>query len=383
MGPIKAEKTSFFISYILILIFLSACEKPPCPRFAVETKKGVEVKFEPDVEAKPIRVAAFITETTDLTDDIDKVLLRLDAVQHRYCALAYEAGKKAKKAKTEEERQKWLDRQSKMEKKSLDALENLKALAMKYDDVTKGNTTPEDFTGAVRELKGEIGKLKEEIKDTVLQKEFEDIDKKVEKRHARQLHLAPTDREYNTRGYNATAKDTNWDEVYDINRYFYGKEPTDFLRNNINLFPGGKALVLAMGEGRNAVFLAEQGYDVEGCDISTIALKKANRLAAERGVRIRTCQADLRNSKLVQEKYDLVTCIGYLQLDLIPQMKAALKPGGMVVMCVHTRYGKTRYLDEGELLHLFRDTGMKIILYREMALNYRETLANIIVQKVE
>ncbi len=383
MGPIKAEKTSFFISYILILIFLSACEKPPCPRFAVETKKGVEVKIEPDVEAKPIRVAAFITETTDLTDDTDKVLLRLDAVQHRYCTLAYEAGKKAKKAKTEEERQKWLDRQSKMEKKSLDTLENLKALAMKYDDVTKGNTTPEDFTGAVRELKDEIGKLKEEIKDTVLQKEFEDIDKKVEKRHARQLHLAPTDREYNTRGYNATAKDTNWDEVYDINRYFYGKEPTDFLRNNINLFPGGKALVLAMGEGRNAVFLAEQGYDVEGCDISTIALKKANRLAAERGVRIRTCQADLRNSKLVQEKYDLVTCIGYLQLDLIPQMKAALKPGGMVVMCVHTRYGKTRYLDEGELLHLFRDTGMKIILYREMALNYRETLSNIIAQKVE
>jgi SAM-dependent methyltransferase len=380
MGPIKAEKTSFFISYILILIFLSACEKPPCPRFAVETKKGVEVNLEPGVEAKPIRVAAFITETTDLTDDTDKVLLRLDAVQHRYCTLAYEAGKKAK---TEEERQKWLDRQSKMEKKSLDALENLKALAMKYDDVTKGNTTPEDFTGAVRELKHEIGKLTEEINDTVLQKEFKNIDKKIEKRHARQLHLAPTDREYNTRGYNATAEDTNWDEVYDINRYFYGKEPTDFLRNNINLFPGGKALVLAMGEGRNAVFLAEQGYDVDGCDISTIALKKANSLAAERGVIIRTCQADLRNSKLVQEKYDLVTCIGYLQLNLIPQMKAALKPGGMVVMCVHTRYGKTRYLDEGELLHLFKDTGMNVILYREMALNYRETLANIIAQKVE
>jgi SAM-dependent methyltransferase len=145
----------------------------------------------------------------------------------------------------------------------------------------------------------------------------------------------------------------------------------------------GKALVLAMGEGRNAVFLAEQGYDVDGCDISTIALKKANRLAAERGVRIRVCQADLRVSKLEQEKYDLVTCIGYLQLDLIPQMKASLKPGGMVVMCVHTTFGNTRYLDEGELLHLFRDTGMKVILYREMALNYWETLANIIAQKVE
>ncbi len=341
------------------------------------------MKLERGVEAKPIRVAAFITEAIDLTDDTVKVLLRLDAVQHRYCTLAYEAGKRAKNAGTEEERQKWLDRQSEMEKKSLDTLVNLKALTMKYDDVTKGNTIPEDFTGAVRELKDEIGKLTEEIKDTVLQKEFEDIDKKIEKRHARQLHLAPTDSEYNTRGYNATTKDTNWDEVYDINRYFYGKEPTDFLRNNVNLLPVGKALVLAMGEGRNAVFLAEQGYDVDGCDISTIALKKANRLAAERGVRIRVCQADLRVSKLEQEKYDLVTCIGYLQLDLIPQMKASLKPGGMVVMCVHTTFGNTRYLDEGELLHLFRDTGMKVILYREMALNYWETLANIIAQKVE
>jgi 2-polyprenyl-3-methyl-5-hydroxy-6-metoxy-1,4-benzoquinol methylase len=138
-----------------------------------------------------------------------------------------------------------------------------------------------------------------------------------------------------------------------------------------------------MGEGRNAVFLAEQGYDVEGCDISTIALKRANSLAAERGVRMRAFQANLENSKLEQEKYDLVTCIDYLQLDLIPQMKAALKPGGMVIMCVRTRFAQYTYLAEGELLRLFRDAGMKVILYRELALNYWQTDANIIAQKVE
>ena len=383
MGTIKAEKTSFFIPYLLILIFLSACEKSPCPRFAVETKKGVEVKLEPGVEAKPIRVDAFITEAIDLTDDTVKVLLRLDAIQHRYCTLAYEAGKRAKNAGAEEERQKWLDRQSETEMKRSVTLEDFRALAMVYDDVTKGNATPDDFTGAVRELKDEIWKLTEEIKDTVLQKEFENIDKKIEKRYARQLHLTPTDKEYNTRGYNIFDDDTTWDKIFETDKYVFGKEPTDFLRNNVNLLPGGKALVLVMGEGRNAVFLAEQGYDVEGCDISTIALKKANSLAAERGVSIRAYQADLRVSKLEQEKYDLITCIDYLQLDLIPQMKASLKPGGMVVMCVRTTFGNTRYLDEGELLHLFRDTGMKVILYREMALNNRETLANIIAQKVE
>lgn len=383
MDTIKPEKASFFISCLLILIFLSACEKPPCPIYAVETKKGVEVKLETDVEVKPIRVDAFITEAIDLTDDTAKVLLRLDAVQHHFCTLAYEAGKKAKRARTETERQKWLDRQSEMEKKSLDAFEGLRALAMKYDDVTKGNATPEDFTDAVRELKGEIGKLTEEIKDTVLQKGFENIDKRIERRHTRERHRTPTDKEYNKRGYNTAGKDTTWDNIYETDKYGQGKEPIDFLKNNINLLPGGKALVLAMGEGRNAVFLAEQGYDVEGCDISTIALKRANSLAAERGVRIRAFQADLENSKLEQEKYDLVTCIDYLQLDLIPQMKAALKPGGMVIMCVRTRFAQYTYLAEGELLRLFRDAGMKVILYRELALNYWQTDANIIAQKVE
>jgi tellurite methyltransferase len=383
MNMIKPEKTRSFISYLLLLIFLSACEKPPCLTYTVETERGVEVKLEPVTGAKPIRVDAFITEAIDLTDDTSKVLLRLDALQKRYCALAYEAGKKVKKARTEEDSQKWLDRQSEMENKSLDVFEDLRTLAMKYDDVTKGNATPEDFIDTVAELKGEIWKLTEEIKDTAIQKEFEIIDRKIDKRYDRERHRTPSNIEYNTRGYNTSGNFITWDKIYETEKYGQGKEPIDFLRNNINLLPGGKALVLAMGEGRNAVFLAEQGYDVDGCDISTIALKRANSLAAERGVRIRAFQADLEDSKLEQEKYDLVTCIDYLQLDLIPRMKAALKPGGMIIMCVRTRFAQYTYLEEGELLRLFRDAGMKVILYREMAFNYWQTNASIIAQKLE
>ena len=385
---IKPVKTSFSISCLLILIFLSACEKPPCSRYALETENDVEVNLEPGVEEKPIRVATFITEATDLADkqklaETYKVILRLDAVQYRYCTLAYEAGKKSKKAGTEDERQKWLDRQSEMEKKSLDALEDLKALVRKYDDVMKGNADTEDFTSTVGEVKDEIGKLAEEIKDTVLQKEFENIDRRIEKRYVRELQFSPTDKEYNTRGHNELPGDPTWDKAYEPYEYFEGKEPTDFLRNNINLLPGGKALVLAMGEGRNAVFLAEQGYDVEGWDISKIAVERAYKLADERGVRITAFQADLRDMKLKQEEYDLVTCIGYLQLDLIPRMKAAVKSGGMVVMYAHIMWGDTTYLAKGELLSLFRDIGMKVILYREMPLNNKETIAAIIAQKVE
>ena len=52
-----------------------------------------------------------------------------------------------------------------------------------------------------------------------------------------------------------------WDDRYDKYGYIYGTEPLDFLRDNIDLLPQGKTLVLAIGEGRNAVFLAEQGFE--------------------------------------------------------------------------------------------------------------------------
>ncbi|MFQ5862601.1 MAG: class I SAM-dependent methyltransferase [Candidatus Brocadiales bacterium] len=183
-----------------------------------------------------------------------------------------------------------------------------------------------------------------------------------------------------------------WDKRYDTYEYIYGKEPLEFLRNSINLLPRGKALVLAMGEGRNAVFLAEQGFDVEGCDISPIAIKKANILAAERGVRITALEADLEDYQLEPEKYDLITCFYYLQRDLIPQMNAALRPGGMVIMETYTvenlKIGlhgpqKREYLlEENELLRMFSDIDMKVIFYREMVINGEKAIASIIAQKV-
>ncbi|MHC4358907.1 MAG: class I SAM-dependent methyltransferase, partial [Planctomycetota bacterium] len=127
-----------------------------------------------------------------------------------------------------------------------------------------------------------------------------------------------------------------WDERYDQDGYIAGKEPLVFLRDNIDLMPGGRALVLAMGEGRNAVFLAEQGLDVEGCDISPVAIEKAKKLAADRGVSIKAFEADLEDYTLARERYNLITDFYYLQRDLIPQIKAALKPGGIAIMETYT-----------------------------------------------
>ena len=64
-----------------------------------------------------------------------------------------------------------------------------------------------------------------------------------------------------------------WNTRYDRKMYIYGKAPTAFLRQKIDLLTRGKALVLAMGEGRNAVYLAQNGFDVTGIDISDVAIK--------------------------------------------------------------------------------------------------------------
>lgn len=194
-------------------------------------------------------------------------------------------------------------------------------------------------------------------------------------------------------GYGGADDRERWDERYAGGEYVYGRDPLKFLSGNVSLLPGGRALVLAMGEGRNAIFLAEQGYDVDGCDISPVAVKKARRLAAEKGVRINAFEADLEDYTLEQEGYDLIACFYYLQRDLIAQMKAALRPGGMVIMetytvenlniGLHGPKNREYLLEENELLHLFLDLGMKIIFYRETVIDGEKAVASIIAQKVK
>ncbi|MGR3310863.1 MAG: class I SAM-dependent methyltransferase, partial [Candidatus Brocadiales bacterium] len=121
-----------------------------------------------------------------------------------------------------------------------------------------------------------------------------------------------------------------WDKRYDTEEYLFGKEPNLFLKEHIDILPKGKALDLAMGEGKDAVFLAKNGYDVDGCDISEVAIKKAYRLAEENNVKINALVVDLEKYEIPKDKYDLITCLYYLQSSLIPQIKEGLKVGGMI-----------------------------------------------------
>lgn len=182
----------------------------------------------------------------------------------------------------------------------------------------------------------------------------------------------------------ATDKE-RWDAKYDNEVYLFGTEPIHFLKENLPLLPKGKVLDIAMGEGRNGVFLATQGYDVVGIDISETGLKKAHRLAARNQVSIQTRVVDLEKTTLAKDAYEVVLCSYYLQRDLVPQMKAAVKPGGVVVIetynedyLKYTSFNPNWALKTNELLEWFKD--FKILRYQSVD-NGKEAYSSIIAQR--
>lgn len=122
-----------------------------------------------------------------------------------------------------------------------------------------------------------------------------------------------------------------WDRRYSAEHFIYGVEPVVFLKDQTGRLGKGKALCLAAGEGRNAVYLAQQGFEVVAVDISQSGLEKCTELARGRGVAVQTVVADLREYDMGQSEYDLITDFYYYDPTLIPKVMAALKPGGKFI----------------------------------------------------
>ncbi len=126
-----------------------------------------------------------------------------------------------------------------------------------------------------------------------------------------------------------------WDQRYLGEEYVFGTEPNEFIRRIRPYLPSsGKALDLATGEGRNAVFLAECGLDTEGVDLSAVGLEKAAKLAAERGVNISLRQADLLDLDLAPQSHDVITSVfcHFTEPDRSRSSQriiTALKPNGL------------------------------------------------------
>jgi len=183
-----------------------------------------------------------------------------------------------------------------------------------------------------------------------------------------------------------------WNERFRGKGFAFGKEPNPFLKKHIRFLPKGKALDIAAGEGRNAVFLAQQGFDVDALDISEQGLKKGQKLAGEKGVKINTLPVDLDQYQIQKERYDLIANFYFLRRSLIPKMKKGLKKGGRVIFETYLLEQRNlgtggpkqaRYfLKPNELLRLFKD--FRVLFYREGIVKEsgrRKAVASLIAEK--
>jgi SAM-dependent methyltransferase len=128
-----------------------------------------------------------------------------------------------------------------------------------------------------------------------------------------------------------------WDERYSSEEYIYGKDPNEFLANAVDKIPKGKVLCIAEGEGRNAVFLAERGYDVLAVDSSAVGLGKAHKLARERGVTIETIVCDLAHFDIEPEQWDGIVSIfahvpPQVRKELHQKIVNGLRTGGTLIL---------------------------------------------------
>jgi SAM-dependent methyltransferase len=133
----------------------------------------------------------------------------------------------------------------------------------------------------------------------------------------------------------------SWDDRYNDKGYFYGVAPNDYLAAQFETIPSGRVLCLAEGEGRNAVFLAEQGYQVTAVDASKVGLDKADKLAHDRGVRITTVQADLAEYQIEASSWQgIVSIFCHLPPELRQQIHRAaangLVSGGVLILEAYT-----------------------------------------------
>jgi SAM-dependent methyltransferase len=101
----------------------------------------------------------------------------------------------------------------------------------------------------------------------------------------------------------------HWDERFAGSEYLYGLEPNDFLRAEADRIPAGPVLSLGEGEGRNAAFVGALGHAVTAVDYSLVGLRKAERLAHERGVTLTTIHADLADYQPPAAQFSGVLCI--------------------------------------------------------------------------
>src|SRR5262245_1576622 len=174
------------------------------------------------------------------------------------------------------------------------------------------------------------------------------------------------------RATNVPAEDRDkWDARYRMEGA-RDREPANFLLECDHLLPRqGRALDVAGGTGRNAVWLARRGLEVTIADISGVALEIAREQAATESLPLHIVAVDLEAEPVPAGPWDLIVCVHFLWRPLFAAFASALAPGGMLVVAHPTRSNLERHaspgprylLDDGELQGLA--TGLEIVVSNE------------------
>jgi SAM-dependent methyltransferase len=129
-----------------------------------------------------------------------------------------------------------------------------------------------------------------------------------------------------------------WDEKYRSGERGKEDAPTMLVVEIAQKLAPGVAIDLACGAGRNALYLAAQGWAVTAVDGSERAIELVRQRCKVRGLEVHTNVADLTspNFSMQQNAFDLVVIAYYLQRDLFAKAKAAVRPGGVIVEIAHT-----------------------------------------------
>ena len=165
----------------------------------------------------------------------------------------------------------------------------------------------------------------------------------------------------------------HWEKKYSGECYEPKRNPSALLTEWLNDRSPGKALDFASGTGRNALYLAEKGYDVTAVEISPLAIELAEQAAREKGLKIKWIVADL-DDYVIQEQYDLIVMsFFYVNKNMVLSITNALKKGGILLYENHmlspssaeNEAHKHRFhLKPGELQQLFK--GLNILRYEEL-----------------
>lgn len=133
---------------------------------------------------------------------------------------------------------------------------------------------------------------------------------------------------------------TAWDARYAVDELVWGAQPNRFVAAEFSDQPPGRALDLGAGEGRNAIWLARQGWQVTAVDFSPVAVERARKLAMADGVEVTWIVADVADYQPEPHAFDAVL-VAYLHLPAtllaaaLARAATALAPGGRIVVVGH------------------------------------------------